>query len=214
MSPALPKNPRTPQVPLTLPADAIFQWSKFVWRIHTTAGPHPLAWNELRWTGPIRSMRWDPHPGPLGETSNVGESYVAPDFATCFFEVFQANRKIALTPDRALSGWRPTRPLELLNILGGEDTGDWAAKHGASVSLPQASKSTCRAWAGAVYEQLGDWIDRLLVSSTVLGDASVVLFARAASAFPTASTFSRTLEHDAVRVMAVKVSDRLNWPIR
>lgn len=91
--------------------------------------------------------------------------------------------------------------------------GDWAVKHGASASLPQAPKGTCRSWAAAVFEQLGDRVDGLLVPSTVVGDESLVLFARAQSAFPSAPAFSRTLDHDSVRAMAVKVRDRLNWPI-
>lgn len=209
----LPKNPKAPRVPLTLPAESIYEWAKPLWRIHTITGRHPSAWNELRWAGPIRSMRWDPQRGPLGAASAAGVSYVSPDYVTCFAEVFQAKRRITLTPERVLTGWRPSRPLQLLNLLGGAGTGDWAVKHGASASLPQAPKGTCRSWAAAVFEQLGDRVDGLLVPSTVVGDESLVLFARAQSAFPSAPAFSRTLDHDSVRAMAVKVRDRLNWPI-
>lgn len=214
MSAARPKNPRTPQVPLTLLPETIHQHGAALWRIHTTSGPHPTAWNDLRWTGPIRSQRWDPHRGPLGAQSAVGVSYAALSYVTCFAEVFQGTRRIALTSDRVLSGWIPSRPLELLNLTGGEGSGDWAIRHSASASLPQAPKSTCRAWAAAIHDQLGDRIDGLWVPSAVVGDPAVVLFTRAASAFPATPSFSRTLEHDDVRVMAVKVRKRLGWPIR
>ncbi|WP_169251300.1 RES family NAD+ phosphorylase [Brevibacterium sp. 'Marine'] len=214
MSPARAKNPRSPQVPLTLPPGTVYQHGGALWRIHTTSGQYPAAWNDLRWTGPIRSQRWDPHPGPLGAQSTAGVSYTASSYITCFTEVFQAARAITLTSDRALSGWIPSRPLELLNLTGGEGSGDWALRHGATASLPQASKSTCRAWAAAIHDQLGDRIDGLWVPSAVVGDPAVVLFARAASAFSETPSFSRTLEHDDVRVMAAKVRKRLGWPIR
>lgn len=213
MSPARPKNPRSPQILLTLPLGTVYRHTGALWRIHTTSGPHPAAWNDLRWTGPIRSQRWDPHNGPLGAPSTVGVSYAASSYVTCFTEVFQKSRTITLTSSRALSGWFPSRPLELLNLTGGEGSGDWAVRHGASASLPQAPKSTCRAWAAAVHDQLGDRIDGLWVPSAVLGDPAVVLFTRAASAFPAAPSFSRTLEQDDVRVLAVKVHSRLGWPV-
>lgn len=57
-------------------------------------------------------------------------------------------------------------------------------------------------------------IDGLLVPSTVTGDRMVVLFARSADAFPTAPQFSRTLEQADVLTLAVRVRERLGWPIR
>lgn len=214
MSPLFPKNPRRPRVPLTLPAETVKEWTEPLWRIHTVTGKHPLAWNALRWDGPISSMRWDPHKPPFRKESDTGVSYVSPDFATCFAEVFQSSRKITLTTDRVLSGWKPARPLQLLNLLGGNDTGDWAVKHQASASLPQAPKRTCRGWAHEIEEQLGDQLDGLLVPSTVLGDQTLVLFTRAQDSFPSAPTFSRNLTHDTVRKMAMTVKARLTWPIR
>lgn len=214
MSSVHPKNPKAPRDPLTLPPDSIYEWDKPLWRIHTLNGRHPSAWNELRWNGPIRSMRWDPQRGPLSARSDVGVTYVSPDYVTCFAEVVQAKRMITLTSDRALTSWRPSRPLQLLNLLGGSGTGDWAVQQGASASLPQAPKSTCRSWAASIFEQLGDKIDGLLVPSTVVGDESLVLFNRAETAFPSAPSFSRTLEHDSVGALAVQVQARLHWPIR
>lgn len=52
----------------------------------------------------------------------------------------------------------PSRPLELLDLIGS----DWPVQHHASASLPQSAKSTCRAWANAIWEQLGDRVDGLL----------------------------------------------------
>lgn len=208
------KNPRRPAVPLTLFPESILVYDGPLWRIHTVAGRHPMAWDELRWNGPLRSHRWDPQPGPLTVRSTAGVSYAAPDVTTAFAEIFQGDRAITLTSDRALSGWRPIRPLELLNLTGGDGSGDWAVRHGASASLPQAPRSTCRAWASAIHDQLGDRIDGLLVPSTVTGDPMVVLFARSTDAFPVAPSFSRTLEQADVLTLAVRVRGRLGWPIR
>lgn len=173
-----------------------------------------MAWDELRWNGPISSNRWDPQPGPLSARSTAGVSYTAPDYTTAFAEIFQNDRALTLTAERALSSWLPARPLELLNLTGGSGSGDWAVRHGASASLPQAPKSTCRAWASAIHEQLGEQIDGLLVPSTVTGDQMVVLYTRSVDAFPIAPSISRTLEQSDVLTLVVRVRDRLGWPIR
>ena len=214
MNQAHAKNPRRPSVSLTLPDGAVTSFQGPLWRIHTVAGSHPTAWDELRWHGPIRSNRWDPQTGPLSVRSTAGVSYAAPDYTTAFAELFQQDRAITLTAERALSGWRPSRPLDLLNLIGGEGGGDWAVQHGASASLPQAPKDTCRAWAAAIHDQLGDRLDGLLVPSTVTGDPVVVLLSRSVDAFPTAPSFSRNLEHADVMTLAARVRERLGWPIR
>lgn len=214
MSPARPKNPRRPTAPLTLPDAAVTSYEGPLWRIHAVAGRHPMAWNELRWNGPLRSNRWDPQTGPLTARSAAGISYTAPDHATAFAELFQRDCALILTADRALSGWRPSRPLDLLNLIGGEGSGDWAVLHGASASLPQAPKDTCRAWAAAIHDQLGDRLDGLRVPSTVTGDPVIVLFSRSVDAFPVAPSFSRNLEHADVLTLAARVRERLGWPLR
>ncbi len=214
MNSAHAKNPRRPSVPLTLPDGTVASFGGPLWRIHAVAGRHPMAWDELRWNGPIRSNRWDPQAGPLSVRSVAGVSYTAPAYTTAFAELFQRDRAITLTAERALSGWRPSRPLDLLNLIGGEGNGDWAVRHGASASLPQASKDICRAWAAAIHDQLGDRLDGLLVPSTVTGDPVIVLFSRSVAAFPAAPSFSRNLEHADVLTLAARVRERLGWSIR
>ena len=72
---------------------------------------------------------------------------------------------------------------------------------------PQAPKDTCRAWAAAIHDQLGDRLDGLLVPSTVTGDPVVVLLSRSVDAFPTAPSFSRNLEHADVMTLAARVRE-------
>jgi len=138
-------------------------------------------------------------------------SYTAQDHVTAFAEVFQRDRAITLSPDRTLSAWLPSRPLALLDLVGS----DWAVWHRASASLPHAPKGTCRAWANAIWEQLGQHVDGLLTpSAVVIGGALVVLFPPATTAFPTAPSFSRNLHHSDVATLAVRAGRRLTWPVR
>lgn len=43
-----------------------------LWRVFRTAGPHALAWNELRHYGPIPGMRFDPQPPPPSTDPDAG----------------------------------------------------------------------------------------------------------------------------------------------
>jgi len=214
VSPKHPKNPLFPKIPLTTEHQHLITYDQALWRIHTTVGTHPSAWDELRNYGPISRFRWDPHPSPTQQHSEVGVSYTATGYATAFAEVFQDDQAITLSASRALSGWYPSRPLTLLDLV----KSDWAVHHGASASLPQATKNICRNWSHNIWEQLGNGSDALLdglyVPSTKLGDSMVVLFPRAKDAFPVAPNFSRALNHAAVAAMAVAAASRLRWPIR
>ena len=211
MSRRYPKNPRTPPTALTVRSGEIATYTGPLWRIHTTTGAHPAAWNALRRYGPLSDYRWEPHPPPPRTHPAVAVSYTAQDYETAFAEVFQRDRAITLTPDRTLSGWLPSRPLALLDVIAS----NWALRHRASASLPHTPKNTCRAWANAIWEQLGHQVDGLLAPSTVLiGKPMVVLFPRAASAFPIAPSFSRNLNHSDVATLAVRVGRRLDWPVR
>jgi hypothetical protein len=193
---------------LSVSADDIATYSGPLWRIHTTGGTHPSAWDELREYGPIEDFRWEPQPEPPGSHPGVGVSYTAPDPVTCFAEVFQADRAIHLVSQRTLSGWELTRPLALLDL-----TGDWALRHGASASLPHTTRNTCRGWARAIVAQLGNHLDGLWTPSTLTGRPMVVLYQRAASAFPTAPAFTRPLLHPDVLLLADRASLRLGWPL-
>lgn len=204
-----PKNPRVPRIPLTLRPKDLITYKDQLWRIHTTTGTHPSAWNELRHYGPLTAFRWDPHPPPPQFHGSVAVSYAASGYATTFAEVFQRDHQITLTSDRTLSGWVPTRPLQLLDLVAS----DWAVHHGASASLPQADRNICRGWANAISEQLGDQVDGLFAPSTVIGDPMIVLFARSSSAFPIAPAFSRNLDHPDVATLALRAGTRLDWPV-
>jgi hypothetical protein len=205
----LPKNPRTPPLPLSLTDADLFLHEGLLWRIHATAGEHPSAWDELRRYGPLTQFRWEPHPPPPRPHRRAGVSYAAADYATAFAEVFQRDRAITLTPDRALTAWLPTRPLRLLDLI---ESG-WLLRHRASASLPHARRDVCRSWAAAVWEQLGTDVDGIRAPSTVLGHPVIALLPRAGSAFPAAPEFSRNLAHHDVATLALRAARGLGWAI-
>jgi len=205
-----PKNPVEPPVLLTDPAIRVFEGALF--RIHAPlpSHPHPAAWNDFRFTGPLSSMRWDPHPPGQPQRHGVGVMYAATDSDTAFAEVFQRRRHLDLTADRSLTIWRHTgeRSLRLLDL-----TSDWPIHNGASASLASAPKRVTRNWAHAIHRQYGAAVDGLFTTSTMTGSPVVVLFATASGRLPAHPLFSRPLTHSAVGALARDAADRFGWPI-
>lgn len=217
MSRSLPKAPRAPKVALQLDPDDVVAWSAPLWRIHAIAGPHQAAWNELRAFGPVSACRWDPHPEPR-QLHTAFESpfraltpavaYTAADPDTTFAEESQ-NGIITLSPARALTAWEPDRPLELLDLAGS----DFLMRNGATDALLPAPRSTCRAWARAIWEQLGGSVSGLLTRSTWTGDPVIVLFPLAAGHFPAAPALTRSLDHPDIATLARRAGRRFDWPV-
>lgn len=217
MSRTLPKAPRAPKAPLRIGPGDVVAWPKPLWRIHAVAGAHPAAWNELRRFGPVSACRWDPHPEPRQLHTAAGSpfrglvpavAYAAADPDTAFVEVSQ-NGIIALSPDRALTAWEPISPLELLDLAGS----DFLMRNGATDALLSAPHSTCRAWANAIWEQVGNQISGLLTRSTWTGDPVIVLFPMAEHSFPAAPAFTRPLDHPDVATLAYRAGRRFGWPV-
>ena len=194
MSGRNPKTPRAPRTPLTLNPDDILAYDGVLWRIHRTTGPHVVSWRTLRTYGPIASMRYDPHPGPAAAATTTGVLYAACDVATALAEVYQATRTIDTTSGApALTGWRPVRPLKLLNL-----TETWLVRNHASYALLHGPRTVCRTWARVIHLT---WphLDGLYVSSTMTGLPNVVLWNPAADSFPADPEFTRPLDHPRVR---------------
>lgn len=206
-----PKNPRTPPGPLHIRDSDIvtYRTTSSLFRIHTVQGRHPMSWDDLREFGPLRQMRWDPHPSPLGVHPGVGVAYCATDPTTAFAEVFQSRRVIRATSYQALSAWSPRRDLRLLDL-----TGVWAARNGASASLHAAPRSTCRSWAQAIHDQLSEMrVDGLYVPSTMTLSPMTVLFSAANTSFPAAPHMSTLLSDVPGRILARKAARTLGWPV-
>lgn len=201
------KNPRTPPPTLTREKTDIVEYQQALWTIHRTTGPYGRAWNTPRQWGPLKVSRWDPHEEPPSLQPDRAVQYAAEDFTTSVAEVFQDFRSIPLDPDYSVAGWVPTRPLSLLDL-----TGNWALRAGASTSLFAAPKSTCRAWSRKIFATWPD-LDGLLVPSTMTQSRNIILFASAASSFPSAPELARSLADRALSPLIAHTSRELNWGI-
>ncbi|OMH23552.1 hypothetical protein BKD30_11550 [Tersicoccus phoenicis] len=206
MAALIAKSPWRPDRPLIVTEENLTDWAtdRPLIRIHRSAGAHP--WNALREFGPL-TARWDPHPEPVGEHPGFGVMYTAGDIATAVAEVFQDRGTVDwFTGSPALTSWRPSRTLRLLDL-----TGDWLTRHGASTSLAQGPHAKCRAWARAIVEQHPE-LDGQLTSSTMTGGACVTLWTPSADAFPPYPDHSLPLHHpaaaDVVRIAARRLGYR------
>lgn len=204
---------RTPKVPSVPPAELVLERRDVVarrlplWRIHIVSGPYPIRWNALRTFGPLHTARFDPHPPPQGDHPGYGVADTAFDIATCAAEVFQASRTIALTDEYDVTGWTPSRDLQLLDL-----TDTWPLRNHASNSLASWKRPTCRAWAAAIRDT---WphLDGLVSRSTMTGREMVTLFEPSRTALPPAPSFRRPLDHPAIQATMVRAAAECGYRI-
>ncbi len=177
-----------------------------LWRVHRTAGPNVVGWNQLRYWGPS-GARFDPHVPPRSE-SEIGVSYTATDVASALAEVFQ-DRRVVNTIRRApyLTAWRTGRRLRLLDLAG-----TWPVRHGASHAINTGRHDLCRAWARAIYQR---WpaLDGLHVCSAMTGRPCVVLWSGAADSFPAAPSFSAPLSDPALRPYLYRATQEIGYTL-
>lgn len=168
------KVPATPPDAFDTEPRHLRSYSGLLWRVYRTEGPHAVAWNELRHYGPIRKMRFDPHPPPADYHLDIGVMYAATDALTALGEVYQQRREITRSQGGpALVAWEPSRELVLLDL-----TTNWPVLNGAAASIMMGPKRYTQAWARAIYERLGGMIDGLWAQSAITNQPSLTLFSR------------------------------------
>lgn len=212
------KNPLRPAVDLITGPGDILEYDRALWRIYRTQGKHRQRWNQLRDFGPLKSMRWDPHPPLPGRAGQKAQptatqpdwtvGYASPDVETAFAEVFQQTRAIRLSAAQSLVGWMPSRALRLLDL-----TGQWLLHNGASSSLASGRKDTCRNWSHTIAKTWPD-LDGLYVRSGKNDKPSVVLYAHARDAFPADPQMARPLNSPVLAGTIRHAAASLEWPIR
>ena len=206
MTRKVPKVPLFPPRPLRVDAGDVTVVRPFLWRIHRTAGAHVLPWDQLREYGPLHTMRWDPQEPPAADHPGEGVMYAALDVATVVAEAFQVTRRVEfVTGSPRLTGWIPTRELHVLDL-----SGDWALRNGGAHALSSLDRRRCRAWARQIRGQLAD-LDGLWWASTMTGTPSVVLWAPAATTFPSAPTFSENLTSPQVASVVIAAAHRISY---
>lgn len=204
------KTPRPPEVlDFDLGRDVV-RYQGPLWRIFAARGPHAQTWDQPRYVGPLRGMRFDPQPVPVGEHPR-GVMYAAASVTTAFAEVFQAGRVITRDGTRAVASWIPTRSLAFVDF-----SGTFLIRNSASFSLAVGPKRFTRSWAHAVDQQLGDQVDGIHYLSAVTGQPAFALFERAWAdpSFPATVGFQRTLDDPLLRGLLAAVATELNYGIR
>ncbi len=184
-------------------------------RVYFARSPHPLAWNEFRYFGPLNS-RWDHHaPNARGEpvAQERGIYYAAADARTCLAEVFQATRRI----DRAFEApwlvvFKTVQPLRVLDL-----TGDFATRMGASMAIHSGNRARARGWARDLYDAFPALQGILYAASMQGGAAALALNERALRQlplFPSHPEFHRALADD-VLLDPLKIAARaLGYALR
>lgn len=165
-----------------------------LWRIHRATGYHVTGWDQLRYRGPVESMRFDPHLPPP-HNQDRGVLYAGLRIPDVVAEVFQTSRTLDRTlHDPYIAGWEPSRPLRLLDL-----TGTWPIRAGASAAINSGRKDHCRLWAQTIYSAQPD-LDGLWHRSSMTGHQIVTLFTNAADSFPTHPNIDVPLSHPGISI--------------
>jgi RES domain len=182
--------------------------------VYYAASRHPIAWNALRYFGPLNA-RWDHHV-PTATGAAVAQArgiyYAAPDAKTCLAEVFQTTRRI----DRAfqspwLAVFESAQPLVLLDLAG-----DFCTRMGASMAIHSGSRKRAQGWARDLHEAFPDTQGIRYASSMNGGAHAFALNARAlrSALFPPHPLFHRALADDTMLDPLKHAAQALGYALR
>lgn len=177
-----------------------------LWRIRRGAGRFPSKWDGFRHLGPLPSARFDPHKPPTHEQTEC-VAYFAATWRTCLAEVFQATRVVNVRRgDPFITGVRPTRPLQLLDLRG-----DWPIRIGASHHINTGRKDHCRAWARAL-RQAWPRADGL-ISVGIDSGPVITLFAPARRTLGREPVFDRPLADGHIRDRVAAATEAIGYTL-
>ena len=185
------KLPGTPPADLVARRPDYYLWptSRPLWAILDGNGPYARPFGTMRSYGPVTSARFDPHPGPVSDTSGELALYVAGDLLTAIAERYQRRRMVHLAdPASPIAySWPATRALSLIDVT---DVG--AVRLGASHAINSGPKAVCRRWARAIRAA---WpaADGMRYSSALSGRDCAVLWTPAAGSFPPGPAFAKAM---------------------
>jgi len=213
----LAKFPNSPGVDALArlgPAISILAAGTTLARMYFSRGPHPQAWDQLRYFGPLNS-RWDHHvPDTAGKprAQARGIYYAARDAKTCLAEAFQATRRI----DRVFQApclvvFETLGELKLLDL-----TGDFATRMGASMAIHSGSRGRARGWARDLYDAYPEIQGILYAASMHGGQHAIALNDRALQRplFPAHPLFHRALADDVMVDTLKHAARELGYALR
>lgn len=182
-----------PPAALTLPpALVVLTMGTTLWRIYSTGGAFPTAWNTFRYFGPVRSSRFDHHtaqPPAIGAHGILYAASGASAVDTCLAEFFQATRIINRTQNAPwLAGFALTRDVTLLDL-----TGTWPTQAGASMAITSGPRPRAQRWSRAIYAAYPHVEGVLYGSSMNANQPAYALYERALTALPAAPSVNRAL---------------------
>ena len=183
-------------------------------RIYSTAGPHPVSWQQFRTAGPLPTGRFDHHAD--GKTRGIW--YGAANRTTTGRRVDALLGAVAETCadthtiDRSVNARHlvlcsPARVLRLLRL----DSTWLSAAHG-NAAIFAGSRPRSRAWSRAIYDHYPDLDGLYYPSSNHPGSACVALYERAATAL-TVPRLLRRLDEPGLRPYLERVAHDLGWPL-
>ena len=209
-----PNSPGVEALAKLDPATSILAAGTTLARVYFSRGPHPRAWNQLRYFGPLNS-RWDHHvPDVFGNprAQARGIYYAARDAKTCLAEVFQSTRRI----DRVYRApWLAV--FELLSAVTLLDlTENFATRMGAPMAIHSGSRGKARAWARDLYDAFPDIQGILYAASMYGGKPAIALNERALEVplFAEYPLFHRALADDALLDPLKHAANELGYALR
>lgn len=179
---------------------------EIIWRVRRTRGGHPMQWNAFRSFGPLATARFDPH-DPPARVQRESVAYFGATWPVCLAEVFQDTRVIDTrlgTP--FITGVRPTRKLQLIDLRGG-----WPLSIGASHHINTGRKDHSRGWGRAMRRA---WPNADGLASTGIDAGTVVtLFAPAQGSLGSAPVFDRPLADEAIEVELATAAEAIGFDL-
>lgn len=173
----------------TLPAGHL------VGRIFFAGGQYPVAWNQFRSHGPVRTCRFDHHPPPPGDHPARAilyaaplvhdvEGVIVPPLDTCLAEVFGATGVVdrhAGAP--AFAVFRLARDVSSLDLVDS----NWVTAARTTAGLFGGPHTHTQDWSRAIYDHYADDPpDGLFYGAAHMPRGrSIAFFERARDALPT-----------------------------
>ncbi|MEJ5946865.1 RES family NAD+ phosphorylase [Pseudokineococcus basanitobsidens] len=182
-----------------------------LWRIHFTAGEHPMAWDGMRYFGRTTS-RFDPQAQPC-ETAGPdprGVAYLATDLPTALAEVFQRTRVVdTRRGEPYLTALATAHDLDLLDLAG---TASLRLGAAGTIAGDRDFRAT-QAWARAIVttwpETPGLWC-----ASAMSQQPCVTLYdPGVAPIFPTRPALSLPLSHPGLLPWLVPASEEIGFTL-
>lgn len=182
-------------------------------RIYFSGPPHPQAWDDFRYFGPVSTMRFDHQPPPRRVHPSRAVMYAVPGGSAAtvdpldvaVLEVFGETgviERVRRAP--RLVVWTPARALRLLDV----SAGTWLARAGGNAALTSGPRAVARHWARAIWREYPD-LDGITWSSAPMpGGKAVVLFERAESALPARPDVHIDLAQPALLPALARIADQ------